>query len=140
MSKWPGEEVKDYLFTSYIQVIEELLETYTMDDIIAEAEDDILHFTQPPRINPLIFDEALWMNMCRFLHVDDECRAYLKAHSSRACSNGLTIVSARIEAALKDDLMQNLAYEATSFRNLLAAAQGDTNHKSSWFISASSKN
>lgn len=49
-----------------------MLETYTTDDVIAEANEDILRFTQLPNATPLQFHDAIWMKTLRVPHVYDE--------------------------------------------------------------------
>lgn len=51
---------KEGTVTLYCEAVNYFLETYATDDVIAEADDDMMRFTQPSNKSPTEYTEALW--------------------------------------------------------------------------------
>lgn len=51
---------KEGILTTHWQVFNYVLEAYTTDDVIAEAESDIMNYKQPKNMSAVCYSETLW--------------------------------------------------------------------------------
>lgn len=58
--------------TSYVQVVNRLLETHATEEIIVEADREIVRFNQPTYMSRLQYADALWMETLHCPQVYDE--------------------------------------------------------------------
>lgn len=64
--------IKEGMLISYVQVINHLLKTYAMKDIIAKAGWEIFRFNQPPSMSPFQFADIQSKNTLHCPQVFDE--------------------------------------------------------------------
>lgn len=67
---------KEDMVASYCKAIDYLLETYAINDVIAETDADMMHFKQPSNKLLTEYSEALWNNALRSDRVYDEYVLY----------------------------------------------------------------
>lgn len=58
--------------TYYVQVVNHLLGTYTTDDIIAEADTEIVRFIRVTNMSALQYSDVPWMKTLHFPQEKDE--------------------------------------------------------------------
>lgn len=63
---------KEGIVTSYCKVVNYLVETYETDDVIAEADADMMRFTLPSNKSPAEYAEGLCNKALRCDRVYDE--------------------------------------------------------------------
>lgn len=61
--------VKEVMLTTYVRIVNLILETFATDGIIAETDTECLRFTQPTNLSPLKYGGTLWMKNLRGLQV-----------------------------------------------------------------------
>lgn len=110
---------KEGILTTYRQVANHLLETYVTDDVIDEADKDILRFTQPPNTPTLQFGDTRWMKTLQVLHVYGEY--VLKETFIEELPTSIKHSMRAFWSSHKDIPLQKLAYGTTPLRTLQAA-------------------
>lgn len=83
-SKWHKRQKEDTV-TSYCEAVNNGLATYTTQDIMDEAYNGMMQFTQPSNKSPTKYSEALWNKAITCNRVYDE--NVLKRHLMRYCRN-----------------------------------------------------
>lgn len=60
---------KEGALTTYCKLLNYLLETYATNDVIAESDAEIMHYTQPPNKTPAGYTCLLWSKALHCDHV-----------------------------------------------------------------------
>lgn len=110
------------MLTSYVQVVNTLLQTSATADIIAEADTSIVRFTQLQYVSPLRYANALWMKILRCPQVYDD--SVLKEMFVEGLPLWIGHSMSSFRSSNTHDALQKLAYEAESLTKLQEAAQG----------------
>lgn len=110
---------KEGMLTTYIQVVNHLLETQASNNKIAKSDREIVRFTQPTNTSLLHYADALMMRTlrCPQLYVEYVLKGpFLEGLQSSIRHNRASFLSHDEHAAL-----QNFPYEVTSSTNVQEA-------------------
>lgn len=109
-------KAKEGVLTMYSQAVNHLLETHAPNDVIGEADIDILHLMEPANMTPLLFGEGLRMKKGDVILVYNEY--VLKERSFKGLSRPIGHNKRAFLSIHEDTTQQKPVFEGTSLLTL----------------------